>query len=181
MPMGLINGKHGGFTEAKEIMRDQLTEEVIKSCSEKSLNCGFISKSAGSLKLSERSKPLCLYTKTGVKLFYQKILLIKSLIFKLNWRWMCIYSKRIMGKYRPRWTWKYLLFARKSIRMKRPTNLHPVSSQSITIIDLSSILCPGGFYTINTVSLRRQTNHSRIMFRRGDRKLQWKKSRVAAA
>ncbi len=28
--------------------------------------------------------------------------------------------------------------------MKRPINLHPVSSQSITIIDLSSILCPGG-------------------------------------
>ncbi len=76
MLMGLINGKHCGFTEAKEIMSDQRTIEAIKSCSEKSPNCQqVISKLVGSLKLSERSKPLCLYAKTGVKLFYQKILL----------------------------------------------------------------------------------------------------------
>ncbi len=31
MLMGLINDKHGGSTEAKEIMCDQRTEEVIKT------------------------------------------------------------------------------------------------------------------------------------------------------
>ncbi len=83
--MGLINGKLGGSTEAKEIMCDQRTIEVIKSCSERSPNCQqVISKPAGSLKLRERLKPLCLYATTGVKLFNQKILLIKGLIYKLN-------------------------------------------------------------------------------------------------
>ncbi len=143
--MGLINDKHGGSTEAKEIMCDQRTEEVIKSFSERSPNRQqAISKSTGSLKLRERLKPLCLYATTGVKLFYRKILFIKGLIYNLNWRWRRIYSKSIMGNYRPRWTWKYLRFTRKSIRMKRPINLLPVSSQSITIINSTSMLCPGG-------------------------------------